>query len=311
MKKFEIRKISELSEETLKNFYSRAFKFDTEINENYRWRYRIGYKNFEPLVLIVDNKIVGHAGLIPISIRVKEKIEDAIWFTDFYVNSNSRSLGYGQALTDAWMKICPLQITLCNEDSLKIFKKFKWKSNSNYYRQIKPIKYLNFLSLFKKPNKNLQISPILEKKIIDLVKKIEKNSLNKKDVEIVRNEEWFKWRLLECPYKKDILIFEYENEYLLGHIYNKENFKRMNVLFSTKKSNSEIYKLVTLWSLKNKIDYISFVDNKNKTNKLLKLPYLTKKINFAYFSKNDLLLNKIEQNIDDIQYIDSDIDYIN
>ena len=67
-------------------------------------------------------KIVGHAGLIPISIRVKEKIEDAIWFTDF-VNSNSRSLGYGQALTDAWMKICPLQITLCNEDSLKIFVK--------------------------------------------------------------------------------------------------------------------------------------------------------------------------------------------
>ena len=84
----------------------------------------------------------------------------------------------------------------------------------------------------------------------------------------------------------------------------------MNIIFSTENNSSEIHKLVFIWSIQNNIDYISFVENKKKINKFLKFPFLRKKINFACFSKNEILLNKIEQNMNDIQYIDSDIDYI-
>ena len=35
-----------------------------------------------------------------------------------------------------------------------------------------------------------------------------------------------------------------------------------------------------------------------------------KKINFAFFSNEKFIMNDIENDLDDIQYIDSDIDYL-
>ena len=70
MSKFHIKKISEIDQNKLKDFYSNTFKFEKSIQEHYSWRYRLGYNNFEPIVLLVNDEICGHAGLIPANIKI-------------------------------------------------------------------------------------------------------------------------------------------------------------------------------------------------------------------------------------------------
>ena len=58
MEKFYIKKISEVNEFQLKEFYANIFQFEKSVLENYKWRYRVGYNNCEPIVLIINNKIL-------------------------------------------------------------------------------------------------------------------------------------------------------------------------------------------------------------------------------------------------------------
>tara|TARA_B100000780_G_C21122273_1_gene454705 strand:- start:1009 stop:1962 length:954 start_codon:yes stop_codon:yes gene_type:complete len=317
MEKISIRKISEIDINVLKKFYAKTFNFEQDILENYTWRYRTGYNNCEPIVLTINNQICGHAGLIPVDLKVNNIKENAIWFTDFYIDSKYRNRGYGKLLTEEWMNICPLQITLCNNSSLKIFKKLKWQHNNNFLRTVKILNYfhlLPFLRNFKKNKKNikvdvdkLNINVVNNKDLSKIIETTEKISSNQ-NTGLLRDENWFRWRVLNCPYKKNITIFCYEGEFLIAHIFKKNKLKRMNIIFSTHKTSNKIFKLILLWSKKNHIDYLSYIENKINTSSNFLSP--KKNINFAFFSKEESKINEIGNKFKDIQYIDSDIDFI-
>ena len=243
MTKFHIKKISEIDKNKLLEFYQASFKYEKSILEDFAWRYRSGFNNFEPLALIINNKICGHAGLISVDLKVEDKIEKAIWFTDFYVDSKYRSLGYGKLLTEAWMKICPIQITLCNDQSLKIFKKLSWSYNNNFIRKIKFYNLLRIFPAFRKLNNseiftnelgNLKVEELNNKTISKIIK-INHDNLSQKSIGIVRDESWFKWRISNCPYKKNIFIFSYENSYVITHIKKRDNLKILNIIYSSKR----------------------------------------------------------------------------
>ena len=55
------------------------------------------------------------------------------------------------------MKICPNQITLCNNKSLRIFKKLKWSYNNNFVKKIKFYNFHKILPILRK-NNQLEIS---------------------------------------------------------------------------------------------------------------------------------------------------------
>ena len=59
---------------------------------------------------------------------------------------------------------------------------------------------------------------------------------------------------------------------------------------------------------KNKIDLFAFISNKKGFFDSL-IPG-QKNLNFAFYSKDKNILNNINKEFDDIQYIDSDLDYI-
>ena len=50
--------------------------------------------------------------------------------------------------------------------------------------------------------------------------------------EIVRDEEWLIWRLIECPYNKDIHFFEYNNNFAIVHSFFNGNINRLNILYT-------------------------------------------------------------------------------
>tara|TARA_B100001057_G_scaffold213911_1_gene214277 strand:- start:2360 stop:3307 length:948 start_codon:yes stop_codon:yes gene_type:complete len=313
--KIHINKISELKRDKLINFYQKTFNFEKSVLDNYEWRYRSGYCNYESLALTIDNQICGHAGLIPVKFKMNEKVETAIWYTDFFISPGYRSKGYGKLLTEAWMKICPNQITLCNNESLRIFKKLKWSYNNNFVRNIKFYNFHKILPILR-TKEQLEISSTSFGKLkletqnirtIENIVLIEQKNLARKIMGIVRDESWFKWRVLECPYKKNIFIFSYENNYFITNVKTKNNLKILNLIYSTSPIKDNILKLFNPFIKENKIDCLSYISKEDRIN--INLPW-KKKINFAFFSNHKFVKDDIENYLDDIQYIDSDIDYL-
>ena len=316
MDKFHIKKISEVDKEKLSQFYKNSFNYEKPILDNYNWRYRSGFNGFEPLVLEVNHQICGHAGLIPVNLKVNNKVEKAIWFTDFYINSEYRSKGYGTKLTKEWMKICPIQITLCNDQSLKIFKKLDWSVNNNFTRRIKFYTYFKIIPIFRKLDKNvctqkefgkLKLVELDNKIITKIIETSEKN-LSDKSTGLVRDENWFKWRIIDCPYKKNIFFFSYENNFIITNIKIKNNLKILNIIYSSNPIDVDIANLFLNFAKRNHINYLSYISVEKKLFDIF-LPW-EKKLNFAFYSKEKSTSGLLDEKLDNIQLIDSDIDYI-
>jgi hypothetical protein len=314
--KFHIKKISEIDIKKLIQFYQVSFQYEKSILDNYQWRYRSKFNEFEPLILIIDNQICGHAGLIPIDLKINDKRQKAIWFTDFYIASEQRSKGYGKLLAEEWMKICPIQITICNDQSLKVFKKLNWSNNNSFVRRLKIYNYLNIVPAFRRPNgssfikddlQDLKLEELNNKTIAKMADLSEHNLL-KKSVGLIRDENWFKWRILDCPYKKDIYIFKFKENFIVTHIKLKNNLKILSILYSSQPITSSIIKLFSKFSKKNSVDYLSYISNEKKIFDFF-LPW-QRKLNFACNTENRSDTNVLNKSYDDIQFLDSDIDYI-
>ena len=316
MDKFHIKKISEISKEKLIKFYQNSFNYEKPILDNYNWRYRSGFNEFEPLVLEVNHQICGHAGLIPVNLKVNNKVEKAIWFTDFYISSGYRSKGYGTELTKEWMKICPIQITLCNDQSLKIFKKFNWSVNNNFTRRIKFNTYLRIIPIFRRLNNNvhnqkefgkLKLEEPNNEIMTKIIETSEKN-LSKKSIGLIRDEDWFKWRIIDCPYKKNILFFSFESSFIIANVKIKNNLKILNIIYSTNPINNDITDLFLNFAKKNNINYLSYISIEKKIFDTF-LPW-ERKLNFAFYSREKSTSDLLDKKLDNIQFVDSDIDYI-
>ena len=316
MDKFHIKKISEIDIKKLLEFYQVSFQYEKSILDNYQWRYRSEFNEFEPLILIIDNQICGHAGLIPIDLKINDKRQKAIWFTDFYITSEQRSKGYGKLLAEEWMKICPIQITICNDQSLKVFKKLKWSNNNSFVRRLKIYNYLNIVPTFRKLNKSSFIKDELQdfkleelnNKTIAKMADLSEHNLLKKSVGLIRDENWFKWRILNCPYKKDIYIFNFKGNFIVVHMKLKNNLKILSIVYSSQPITSSIIKFFSKFSKKKGIDYLSYISNEKKIFDFF-LPW-QRKLNFACNTENRSDTNVLNKNFDDIQFLDSDIDYI-
>ena len=74
MLRYKINKISEIDKSQLANFYKKIYhKRYKSLTNNWKWWYRVGYSEFEPLILSTDDKVIGQAGLLPINLKIKEK----------------------------------------------------------------------------------------------------------------------------------------------------------------------------------------------------------------------------------------------
>ena len=316
MSKFYIKKISEINKDKLLKFYKNTFLYKEEILENYYWRYRLNFNSFEPLILLIDDEICGHAGLIPIILKIKNIKKEAIWFTDFFINQEHRTQGYGKLLTEEWMKICPIQITLCNDQSLRVFKKLKWTNNNKFSRKINFNNILKVFPNFKyfkntddilKETDNFEIIELNNSAISDLVE-LNDRKQSEEPLCIYRDESWFRWRLIDCPYKKDIYILKNRDDYFIVHIKIKNKYKILNIIYSSTTITRELQKKISDFSKKNRIHFFAYISNEKKMMDSF-MPW-DRKLNFAFFSNDSNVVNGINSELNNVQYIDSDLDYI-
>ena len=176
------------------------------------------------------------------------------------------------------MKICPNQITYCNNNSLKIFKKLGWLDSKTSKRIALPVNYFKFIPIIKKYNftvlekfflrkkeNKLNTIPLISPKLlIEEKNKIINFFLSKKvisndNLQILRDEDWFVWRFFDCPYNKNIYYFEYENNFTIVHIFKTNNIKRLNILYffcSDSSKEDYLFLIIYKWALTNSIDLL-------------------------------------------------------
>lgn len=216
----EIRKASNVEEGPLRRFYTDAFPDRAEfLSRHWRWLYRVGrFPGIEPLVLVEGERVVGHAGVIPLTLSRLGREAAAIWFVDFSILPEFQGKGHGKALTESWMAMCPDRVTFCNERSIQVFRKFGWKERCDASVLTQPLELSGPMGRFGAAGSTagrvlngawlaLQRArtsgaPALETRPLPM----DAGGLAERlgdpaaaGTRVVRDAEWFKWRLLENP----------------------------------------------------------------------------------------------------------------
>ena len=329
--KYKINKISEIATDQLSEFYKKTYyKRYKSLTSNWRWWYRVGYNGLEPLILSVDNKVIGQAAYLPINLNILGNIVPAIWFVDYVVLPEFKGKGLGKILSKEWMKICPNQMAICSDDSLRVLKKLGWKDNYPTKRLARPISTLKFLPILKnlklnfvnrtlryfikkKYSRNISINPYKISdnfKIIDDSFKLRKIVKNNEFAEIIRDEKWLHWRLIECPYKKDIYFFEYKNNFTIVHIFLIENIKKLNILYTysaDKFQENELFVQIINWSINNNIDLVWAVSRNTDFENIFPKIF-NKPLQFASWSSDEKVFKTLQNGLSNLQGIDTDND---
>ncbi len=329
--KYKINKISEIPTAQLSEFYKKTYyQRYKSLTSNWRWWYRVGYSELEPLILSLDNKVIGQAAYLPTNLNILGNIVPAIWFVDYAVLPEFKGKGLGKILSKEWMKICPNQMAICSDDSLRVLRKLGWKDNFATKRLVQPINTLKFLPIIKnlklnfinstlryfvkkKYSRNNLIKPyemIDNFKIINDSFKLKKIVNNNEFAEIIRDEKWLHWRLIECPYKKDIYFFEYKNNFAIVHIFLSGNIKKLNIMYTystDKPQESELFAQIINWSINNDIDLVWVVSRNTEFENIFP-KILNRPLQFASWSSDKKIFNILKEGLSDLQGIDTDND---
>ena len=334
MLNYTIKKITQVDRRDLEDFYKLVFKNRYKsLIQNLEWWYRLNDTKCEPIVLILNNKIIGHLGLLPTKIKFNGKIKNASWYIDFAVLPEFQGKGAGSTLVKAGTNLSDIQLAFCNQAALKVYQKLNWKINYLTQRLVRPINPIKWVPILKKTNlkilkKIYNFSLIKKTKELSFVepinfnenmKAIEKNFSNRKnDVSnnliFVRDSSWFEWRFSKFPYRENLRVFQSKDNYLITHFQNSKGIKRVHVLFHFYLNESyevEMYYLATKWAIENNFDLIwSCSANKNLTNKLRSIfpKIFHKPIIIASNSGEDTIYKKLELGVENIQAADSDMD---
>ena len=328
---YKIKKISEISTDKLSDFYKKTYYHRYKsLTKNWRWWYRVGIIDKEPIIITVDEKVIGQAAFLPTKLNILKKTVSAIWFVDYAILPEFIGKGLGQILYKEWKKVCPNQMAICSDYSLRVLKKFDWKENLQTKRLIKTIniskiiplnqsirlKFFDNISKYyikKKYNRHSLITP---HKIINEFAVVEDSFLHKNNTkntnyaEILRDNEWLYWRLMECPYKNNIFFFEYKNNFAIVHILSNSRIKKLNILYmyATEESNfSELTIQILNWSVQNNIDAIWAI-NRDDNLKDIFPKILNKSVQYASWSSNNEIFDILSKGLFDLQGIDTDID---
>ncbi|MBI5243310.1 MAG: GNAT family N-acetyltransferase [Elusimicrobia bacterium] len=238
----ELSALSSVSDGQRAAFYARMFPERADLlSKHWRWWYRVGFlPGVEPIVAVDKGAVVGQAGLLPVMLDCRGEAKPAIWFVDFAVLPELQGQGLGQRLTNAWMQLCPNRVTYCNEQSIRVFKKYGWKEKFDTVCRTLPIHIgKTAAALLSLPYRAMlrawfasapQLSPEPLPEDIGRLRGILQAGPDAA-VSVVRDEAWIRWRLLENPFKDSFRLFSLKDSYAIVRGFVYQGQKRVHVLY--------------------------------------------------------------------------------
>lgn len=255
----EIRTASDVEENALQRFYVEMFPERAAfLGKHWRWLYRVGhFPGVEPLVLIENDRVVGHAGAIPLTVARLGRSAPAIWFVDFAVAPAFQGQGHGRALTEAWMKMCPDRVTFCNDRSMRVFLKLGWSERCDASARRLPLELSGparargpataalgrllagpwraawRVLLASAPRLDVRPLPndaeVLAKTIGDCAPA--GHSRVPAEASIVRDANWARWRLLDHPSRSEHRLAELGGVSAILRLFTSRGRRRAHLLY--------------------------------------------------------------------------------
>jgi GNAT superfamily N-acetyltransferase len=330
---YAIHPLSDADDNERSHFYQKVFPGRSDVlSKHWRWWYRVGYLDQEPLIVIERNRVIGQAGLIPVSLSFRGNQFSAIWFVDFSVLPEYQGQGIGKELTQRWMELCPNQITFCNEKSANIFEKFGWHQLSSTYRCGAPIQPLHWLPIpiHKKiiDSKIASLASIWLKLILrnaptlsaiplkdhfyQFASLIASKENPESKISILRDESWLEWRLLKCPFANEYHFFEYGESIAIVHKFDSNHLHRVHILYlagPNKDSEIILYQGITKWSIQQGADLVWMnTSDPDLPSEIKKFFPFQSPLRFVSWSEEPSIHQELKTGISNIQAIDGDND---
>lgn len=321
----EIRPASTVEEPALRALYARAYPKRAEfLSAHWRWLYRVGaFPGIEPLVLADGDKLLGHAGAIPVELERAGRRAPAIWFVDFWVAPELQGQGKGGELTRAWMKMCPDRITYCNERSLKIFVKAGWKPRRDTWVCTMPIALPSRINPALKPLDDvcraigklallgfprLDLRPLSDDPAaLAWLDDDDKSG----EPRVVRDAAWIRWRLLDHPRRAEHFAGALDGVGILVRLFESLGRRRAHLLAlgpGAPKERARALSAFTRWAFERGADDAWLASNDPKFAQRIAASYfMPHEARFAWHSDDPAVFAALGRGIP-VQGVDSDHD---
>lgn len=319
-----IKSAHDIEPARLKEFY--AIMYPDGANAFiWKWLNRTSFYNNEiPIVAVYEDRIIGHAGMIPFKIVFDSNDYKASWFIDFYILPEFQRQGVGLFLTEKWMEFSDLYVTFCNEKSMGVFKKHDWiESFDTYYHRLFLLpfnspKLSNLIPHFSRTIFNILSRPILnliyqkyassidslridDLKSCSLDRFISYSSKRNNTVMAVRDFDYLSWRILNSPDKDKYRIIHMDGVNEVSFIIKMcdKYHQRIDLLWiSNPFLFADVRRLIStlaVWALSKNYTYIRYLTTINELSFYLSksLKSWVQHLRFAFYSNDTAFLNEI------------------
>jgi GNAT superfamily N-acetyltransferase len=334
-KDFQIVSGHQIEENQLFEFYKIVYPDRYEfVCRHWNWLYRCEKISVAPLILHQSGRVIGHAGLIPFELQIRNILYSASWFVDFSLLPEYQRMGLGSRLVEQWYQNSEIHTTFCNKKSLNLFLKMGWQKNQDFvlhFTLLRPFNYpkyskkIPFVIRFLMNNMSLllNLSSFIKPKSLYTLLKLDSHNLtkflelNKKSIQNnitpARNLEFTKWRIENSPNREKYYIYKC-NEFQAIVLLNNNFGTYIDILLVSDSSDSKsigiMIKNLKHYSIKNNFDYIRKLSTYQEANAEVQNSIMSykKKLNFAFHSFDKKLQSSLNNVNWHFELIDSDFE---
>jgi GNAT superfamily N-acetyltransferase len=304
----------------------------------WKWQARSSFleKN-SPLVLLHNDRIIGHLGLIPLCVSLEGKRYGATLGKDLAVLPEFQGHGLANLLLKKWMELPDVQMGYPNERAIGLYRKLGWKESSDSYLHfflLKPFdnnRFVNSVPSFLRKITNTisfpfwtvlyhrRAFPIKEFRLrevnLDSVRGLVSSSYEQHSiVEPVHDLDYFSWRLVNSPETEKYRIFNVNDTAMAVKLVDKLHYKYVDLLcVSSESKHADMQAMIStlaIWGLRQGYSYVRYYTRNRELSDHLRRSLLSivKRPYFIFRATDTTLTEELERSSWHLELIEGDFD---